>query len=218
LILYPFYIIITVTLTMYCNNKIMSAKYSRKINHLLDVAKSLFWKHGVRRVSVEEICEKAGVSKMTFYRHFENKVELARIIYNRVTDESILRFKAIITAENTSVSEKMEAMLRLKHEGTNEISREFLEDFYANPELGLADHVHQRSHEIWNEMIGFFRDAQEKGLFRKDFKPEALFIINLKMSELLKDEKLLSLYENPQDLIMEITRLLTYGIMPQNQK
>jgi AcrR family transcriptional regulator len=192
----------------------MSSKYSKKINNLMEVARALFWKHGVRRVSVEEICEKAGVSKMTFYRHFDNKVELARVIYDKVMDESTQKFREIITNENTSASEKIESMFRLKFEGTIDISREFLEDFYSNPELGLADYIRKRTQELWVDVVALFREAQKKGIFRKDFNPEAFFIISMKTSELLYDEQLLSLYENPQELVMEMTKLFTWGIIP----
>ena len=46
---------------------------------LFSTAKNLFFKFGLRRVSVEEICIKASVSKMTFYRNFNNKEHIAVI-------------------------------------------------------------------------------------------------------------------------------------------
>ena len=51
---------------------------SSKSLDILNTARQLFWKHGIRRVSVEEVCREAGVSKMTFYRSFPNKIELAK--------------------------------------------------------------------------------------------------------------------------------------------
>ncbi len=47
---------------------------------LTEAGRSLFWKFGFTKVTVEEICQSAGVSKMTFYRYFENKTELAKRI------------------------------------------------------------------------------------------------------------------------------------------
>ena len=46
-------------------------------NILVKQARELFWKHGIKRITVEEICSEAGISKMTFYRNFKNKVEIA---------------------------------------------------------------------------------------------------------------------------------------------
>ena len=60
---------------------------SQKREQLLQTGEALFVKHGMRRVTVEEICRQAGVSKPTFYRYFENKAALARRIDERWIEE-----------------------------------------------------------------------------------------------------------------------------------
>ena len=186
----------------------------KKLINILQTARSLFWKHGLKRVSVEEICQKAGVSKMTFYRYFPNKIELARAVYDNEVDEGIRKFKAIMKNENTTPLQKMEEILLLKLEGTHDISREFLQDFYSNPELGLSAHVAEKTKTSWHEIIKDFKAAQEKGWFRKDFRPEAFLAMAYKSAELVADEELLQLYDTPQNMVMELARFYTYGIMP----
>jgi AcrR family transcriptional regulator len=39
-----------------------------KLARIASTAEKLFMKFGIRRVSVEEICREASVSKMTFYK------------------------------------------------------------------------------------------------------------------------------------------------------
>src|SRR6201996_5454503 len=43
---------------------------------ILAVAGELFYRHGIRAVSVDSIAEAAGTNKMTLYRHFASKDEL----------------------------------------------------------------------------------------------------------------------------------------------
>lgn len=43
---------------------------------ILDAARSLFYGHGVRAVSVDAVAERAGVTKRTLYYHFRSKDEL----------------------------------------------------------------------------------------------------------------------------------------------
>src|ERR1700761_4524105 len=43
---------------------------------ILAVAGELFYRHGIRAVSVDSIAEAAGTNKMTLYRHFDSKDEL----------------------------------------------------------------------------------------------------------------------------------------------
>ena len=42
---------------------------------ILAAASDLFYRQGIRAVSVEAIAEAAGTNKMTLYRHFESKDE-----------------------------------------------------------------------------------------------------------------------------------------------
>jgi AcrR family transcriptional regulator len=191
---------------------------SRKYLAIIGAARELFWKHGFRRVSVEEICHKALVSKMTFYRYFSNKVELAKVVYDKVAAEGILRFREIMADETTSPVVKMQQMLQLKLEGTNDISQEFLKDFYSNPELGLSAYVEEKSRQVWNEIIQDFHNAQKKGWLRKDFKPELFMFMTSKMSEMITNESLLKMYDSPQELLMELSKLFTFGIVPVTEE
>ncbi len=43
----------------------MSVKSNPKRELILSTGKDLFWKFGFRRVTIEEICKEAGISKMT---------------------------------------------------------------------------------------------------------------------------------------------------------
>jgi AcrR family transcriptional regulator len=183
----------------------------KKYDQLIDAARDLFWKHGFRRVSVEEICRKAGISKMTYYRFFPNKLELAKKVYDITVDESVGKFRSIM-ADTSTPSEKMRNILQLKLESTNDISKEFLQDFYNNPEPVLLQYIEQKTRDTWNVVLSDFKDAQQKGWFRKDIKIEFLMYFSQKIVELTQDEYLLSMYEKPQDLIMEITNFFLNGL------
>ncbi len=178
---------------------------------LKNAGKQLFWKYGFKKVSVEEICSRAGVSKMTFYRYFENKTELAKKIMDCAVGEGIQKFREIISGED-SVDKKMETLIRLKMEGTHDISPEFIQDVYLDSGSGLHQYITQMSTRIWSGMIDDLRQAQENGFFRKDFKPQMLVAISFKMVELMNDPRLTSLYGNTGEMVVEMTRLLAYGM------
>jgi len=188
--------------------------HSPKYKDIMQTAHDLFWKHGFKRISVEEICRKAGVSKMTFYRFFPNKIELAKKVYTQEVDKGVDVFKAIMK-EESSTAEKMKKILMMKFEGTNNISREFIMDFYSNQELGLKEFIENKTSEVWQQLIQDFKTAQEKGIFRKDFKPEFILFLSQRIMDMLTDENLLKLYKNQQEVIMELTNFFVYGISPQ---
>jgi AcrR family transcriptional regulator len=186
---------------------------NKKYLDIIQAARTLFWKHGFKRVSIEEICREAKTSKMTFYKFFANKLELAKAVFDFVVDDSVSTFKTILH-ETTSASELIGQMLQMKKEGIHEISKEFISDFYTNPELGLKDYIEEKTRTVWAEMIGDFKLAQERGILRKDLNIEFFVYFTQKYSDLLNDPYLNKIYPNPQDLIMELTRFSAYGISP----
>jgi AcrR family transcriptional regulator len=190
-------------------------RHNKKYKALMETGRRLFWKHGFRRVSVEEVCEEAKVSKMTFYKYFPNKFELAKAVFMEVVEKGVTDFKSIM-ASDLPVGEKMHRLIMTKVEGTNEVSREFLADFYLGAEPELKEFVEKTTTDVWNELIKDYRKAQDEGILRNDFKPELLLKISTKLVELLKDESLLAMYDTPQDLLMEFTNLLVYGVAPHS--
>ncbi|MFA7089554.1 MAG: TetR/AcrR family transcriptional regulator [Bacteroidales bacterium] len=178
---------------------------------LTDAGRNLFWKFGFTKVSVEEICLQAGVSKMTFYRYFENKTALAKRILDIAAAEGMDRFRSIMNAE-IPAEDKLRRMMFMKMEGTADISREFIEDIYSRDGSPLLEYMMDLTGKTGNLIMEAFRDAQEKGFFRKDFKPEMLLAMSMKMIDLLTDKKLSALYPNVNEMIGDITRIITCGI------
>lgn len=183
-------------------------------NLLIETGHELFWKFGFRRVSVEEICKKAGISKMTFYRYFDNKTELAKQVLKRVVDEGSVKFREILT-DDDSISGKMHRIIRLKMEGTNDISREFVEDVYNDKGSEIQQFMMKLTADTWMGVIEEFRDAQKRGIFRQDFKPEILLAMSRGITEMVANPQLNALYSSTQEMIVEIVNLMTYGIAPR---
>ncbi|HZH73720.1 MAG TPA: helix-turn-helix domain-containing protein, partial [Mariniphaga sp.] len=113
---------------------------NQKYIQLMTTARQLFWKHGFRRVSVQEICQKAGESKMTFYKFFDNKIELAKQVFLNEVEQGLEKFNRLIE-QDLPVQEKLEKMMLLKAEGTDQISNEFMQDFYLGTEPELKNFV-----------------------------------------------------------------------------
>ncbi len=190
---------------------------SPKYLDILNAARRLFWKHGVRRVSVEEICREAGASKMTFYRFFSNKIELAKAMLQQVFDESMAEYSAIM-AQDIPFEEKVQQQLLLKFKGTQGISAELVRDIYSNQEWGLREYMEQRTEEALRVIMHDYIEAQKKGWIRKDIRPGFILYLFHRMQDWVTDEQLLASYADTQDLIMEATRFFFYGILPHEQK
>ncbi len=188
-------------------------KKPKKYEDIQSTSKKLFWKHGFKRISIEEICEKANVSKMTFYKYFPNKIELAKSVLETEIGRGLENFRQTMN-ENTPADVKIKKILSQKLANTDNISQEFLIDFYKSEELGLKEFVEQQTKRAWDEMFEEFNLAQEKGIFRKNINMEFFFAYAMKSIDLMTDEKLLKQFGSPQDLIIELANLIVYGIVP----
>ncbi|MFK5856081.1 MAG: TetR/AcrR family transcriptional regulator [Bacteroidota bacterium] len=179
---------------------------------ILASAKTLFWKHGIKRITVEEICKKAGVSKMTYYRLFNNKNDVAEKVLEDIMEDGMMKYRKIMD-QQIPYPEKMKQMLVLKKESSSEISEEFIRDIYEDGESGLLQKMSAyavNANEIVKED---YRIAQSEGWIRKDLKLDFIMYMSDSLTAMLLDKNLLSMYDSPQEAIMEITNFFFYGIL-----
>jgi len=183
----------------------------KKKKQLIATGKELFWKHGFKRVTIEEICAEANVSKMTYYKYFSNKMDLVKSIMEKLMNETLSQYRAIMES-NVPFTEKIEMQLQMKMEGTADISSEFLDDLMIHGEPEMVEYMTQVKQQVLGIVHNYYIAAQEKGELRKDVKPGFIIYFLNHIYEMLKDENLLKMYRDPNELAMELTRFFFYGI------
>jgi AcrR family transcriptional regulator len=184
-----------------------------KYRQLVRTAKDLFWKYGVKRVSIEEICRESSVSKMTFYKFFPNKIELATYIIKKEIGKSLKEFRVLIESEK-SFQEKVHQIFVIKHDAARNISAEFINDLYKNPELGLHNIIEELAKKSMQVFMMFLEDSKSKGLIRKEVSLEFILAYQSSVSRMIEDKSLMLNYKRTEDFIMEAMNFLFYGIMP----
>lgn len=73
-------------------------RYPAAAEKILDVARDLFYRQGIRAIGVDEIVRTAGVAKPSLYRAFSSKDELAASYLRRYDREFWERFDKAVTA------------------------------------------------------------------------------------------------------------------------
>jgi AcrR family transcriptional regulator len=186
-----------------------------KFQQMVATAYDLFMRFGIRRVSVEEICSEANVSKMTFYKYFKNKIELIKYILNQVFLEQMTEYRKIIKKQ-LPYPEKAKQIIQLKHQQTNMISQEFFNDLWKNPIPEIVELLEKMKADSFNEVLNDLNAARENGDIRQNLKPEFILYFLNHITEMVKDETLLSFYRSPNELTMELTNFFFYGILTPN--
>ncbi|MGD2295356.1 MAG: TetR/AcrR family transcriptional regulator [Candidatus Aminicenantes bacterium] len=190
---------------------------SKKCGQIVETAKELFMRFGIKRVTVEEICRTAGVSKMTFYKYFKNKIDLALLILNKEFEEGVKRYRDIMSQE-IPYSEKAKDIIRMKLESSKAIGQEMLKDLMDKSIPEVAELIQKTTQENFNLFLNDMIAAQKKGEIRQNINPHFIIYMIGRMQEMAADEKLLSMYDSAQALTSEIMNFFFYGILSRNEE
>ena len=189
----------------------------RKLREIMIASKKLFWKFGFKRVTIEEVCHEANVSKMTFYKHFKNKMELIIYLINHITDKAMKQYREIMDS-NIPFPEKVKKSIALKLESSKDMSNEFYDDYVRHADMEMLALLHEKSNEMMGAILNDYIEAQKNGEIRQDIKPEFILYFLNHLLEMAKDERLEKIYNNPQDMIMEFINFFFYGVLPRDGK
>lgn len=190
---------------------------SKKLQQITETAHTLFMRHGIKRVTIEEICRTATVSKMTFYKYFDNKNDLAISVLDSIFTKAEKHYSNIM-AQDASFSEKAKDIIKLKLEASKDVSTEMLQDLWNNPVPEVADYMKKRTQLSLKLFLDDMIAAQNKGEIRQDINPHFILYFIGKMQEIATDEKIIHMYETVQDFTSEIINLFFYGILTREKE
>ncbi len=176
-------------------------------------AKELFWKHGFKKVTIEEICKKAIVSRKTFYTFYENKSALVIFLLEQIIEEMMTEYKRIINSE-LPFSEKIEQMLTLKYESSKSFSMEFVDDFFHPDAEDILAIYTKITQELMSMIHSFFIDAQKNNEINPDLDIKFVMLMMQKMLDITSQPDVMKLFPDTETMTRQISQFVIYGIMP----
>jgi AcrR family transcriptional regulator len=195
-------------------NKIDSM--SPKLKQLTNTAETLFSRYGIRRVSIEEICRTAKVSKVTFYKFFRNKNAIVLHILDTMFNDWMAQYGQIITAERP-YPDRVRQIIDMKLQITRKLSADFIREYLQTPNEEIAAFIKQRRDEMMQRVVEDFAKAREKGEIRADIRPEFIIYFMNQINIMAADPQLVALYSNYTEMVAELVQVFFYGILPVNE-
>jgi AcrR family transcriptional regulator len=193
-------------------------KRTRKFEAIVSAAQTLFWKHGIRRVTIGEICREAGVCRATCYKYFNDKTAIAKFIIEDMFENEMKAYMEIINT-NVPYEEKVKMIIDLKIKNTFEISQELINEIFQNREKEISDTFEKAKNKMLAIYLDDFRKAKKAGEIRTDIKPEFIMYFINHLPKMIIDEELVGMYPDPEKMIAEIFSFFFYGILPgKNRK
>jgi AcrR family transcriptional regulator len=182
---------------------------NKKFRLLMNTARILFFKHGIRRITVEEICETANVSKVTFYKFFRNKDDLVMKIMEEWFDAGIREFQ-IIRNESIPAMEKMIKLIRLKLASVEQYSQDFIDEVTGSTDT-IKEFYQQVRAKTKELVMDLLKEAQDEGQFRKNVPPEFYLYVIEQIAEMLNDDRLKAIIPDPHDRFKELMNITFFG-------
>lgn len=176
-------------------------------------AKELFWKYGFKKVTIEEICKKATVSRKTFYTFYENKSALIIFLLQQMTDAKITEYKDIIN-ENSTFSEKLKKMLALKYASSNSFSMEFIDDFFHPDAEEILTFYTKSTQNSMSMIQDFFVEAQKKNEMNPDLDIKFVMLMMQKMLDICSQPDVMAFFPDAETMTRQISQFVIYGVMP----
>lgn len=147
--------------------------------NIIKAAGEMFYKYGVRSVSIDDICNEIHISKKTFYVHFRQKDDLVAEFLSCIRQQQVRDHEAVVRSENVvefmlsnfkkfSVQSVMDKHAALFFD---------LEKYY--PEL-YAEHQRENKAGSVSFTLEILECGVRQGLFRGDLDCEmmARFVTN----------------------------------------
>ncbi len=192
-------------------NQIPSTK---KIDSLLSTGMDLFFKHGIKRVTIEEICKQSSVSKVTFYKHFKNKEDFAQVLLGNLMEDGHQQFQSIFK-QDIPFPQKIEQFISFKLSYGKTMSKAFYLDFVSYSS-NIQHLVFEWRKKSQSEFIHILESAQKNGEIRKSVSITFITYFINQIEKIASDPVLLDQYNDTYTLTRDLMSFFFYGIMERS--
>jgi len=181
-----------------------------KQQQLITAATELFYNHGVRRVTINEICKKANVSNMTFYKYFSNKWDIVKTVLDILFDE-IARIYQNILEEDISLTQKLEKILIAMAAQGSTLKSDFRDDLIKE-DSPLRSYVLEQKKKHVELHINFLKKIQKEGYIHSDIKEPFLVFMWTCYSNFFNHPELVRIMPDVKDRANELVTQLICGL------
>lgn len=185
----------------------------RKKESIRRAAVELFKVYGFKKVSINDIAQKAGVSHVTIYNHFGSKEELVREVVKAQLTSMVERYWDIIKGERP-FPEKLEAIIFDKAKIVSQYQGELIATLSHNdPEIEQFIESLWRG-EITQLLNDFLEEGKTQGYINSELPQEAFLVYfeTLRRGVTANPSLLTNLGQNTS-LFRELSHLFMYGLM-----
>jgi AcrR family transcriptional regulator len=185
---------------------------------IIRTARRHFFAHGFRGVTMDDLAREMGISKKTFYAHFENKKALVQAVVLDKLQDANADLDRLTTSEQDFFAMIHDLLVRLQYH-LGEIQPPFVRDINRDmPELFQM--VQERRKEmIQRQFRKVFAMGRKQGGIRKDIDPELIIEILVGAANALANPaKVQELGITPKQALSTVITIVLEGALTRKGK
>jgi AcrR family transcriptional regulator len=174
--------------------------------------------YGFKKVSINDIAVKAGVSPVTIYNHFGSKDELVRDVVKAQFLSMMEKFRTIIYSKD-SFPEKLESIIFDKTEIASQFQGELVQTVLqvdSEMQKFIEDTLQQGGYQMTLDLL---EEGKKEGYVSTELSKEALMIyLEILRKGISANVDLMANVASYADLVRELNYLFLYGLMGERTK
>jgi len=181
---------------------------------IVDAARTHFFSHGFRSVTMDDLAEELGISKKTLYAHFPGKLDLLEAVLADKLAGVEATLKEVTRAHPHDFPAALQDLLAGTHRELDEIKPPFVRDMRQKaPEVFKV--VERRRAALIERYFGkFFAEGQRVGMVRKDVPVKLIIEILLAMVQsIMNPPKMEELGMMPKEGFAGILKIVLEGAL-----
>ena len=180
---------------------------SKKKEKIVKTAQQLFFRYGLKRVTIEEICMEANASKVTFYKYFRNKQALAEQIRDDMMDSAFAAYDEINKKEIPFL-EKIKEMTQWHMDAFSKMNNVFIR------EIAVMNAFEAKYKEGF---LNNLKTAQRNGELRSELDLEFIYIVVKKLNEITRDEDWKNIFSDYGHFVEQLRTILFFGLLVRHE-
>jgi AcrR family transcriptional regulator len=183
-------------------------------HRIVDAARTHFFSHGFRNVTMSDLAQELGISKKTLYAHFPGKVDLLQAVLEQKFTGVEATLKQATRAHSRSFSATLHELLAGAQRELAEIKPPFVRDMRQKAPQMFNLIERRRARLIERHFGKLFVRGQRAGMVRKDVPPRLIIDMLLALIQsIMNPAKMEELGMLPKEGFAGILKIVLEGAL-----
>jgi AcrR family transcriptional regulator len=181
---------------------------------IVDAARSHFFSHGFRSVTMDDLANELGISKKTLYAHFPGKIDMLEAVLADKFAGVEARLKEVTRAHSRDFPATLRELLAGTQRELDEIKPPFVRDMRQKAPQVFKAVERRRAALIQRHFGRLFVEGQQAGMVRKDVPARLIIEILLAMVQaIMNPAKMEELGMMPKEGFAGILKIVLEGAL-----